>query len=411
MSFPPALATALVSANEAHPQLAEEAVQQALAKAGLRQANSVLLFLTPEFSRHAQAAVTAAARAAQCTQVTGGIASGVLTETGWALDRPAAAVMVMGGELSLGFPSAALSSAPSAAPPADLSADFSSDFSSEFLSDFSSVDGPLLSYASGTFPAAWSDSTRRFGSTFSGSFSGTSADAHPAVWQHSRLCAEQRLSVSFNAAELAISVSSGRRRLGPPLRIDNSLAYDLQSVGGQSAADSLRAALPAELAGQQPLPLHLFSACLIDTQGRPGEPVGSEHGGSPSTPIIAVNADGSLTLSERPRPGQWLVWCMRHTETAVEEMRQGLESLSARLPHPAAALMFSCIGRGPYFYGGEDRDLRCLCERFPGLPVLGTYGTGQIAPADRRAGYANRQLENTVVTALIGHQRPATPER
>ena len=41
--------------------------------------------------------------------------------------------------------------------------------------------------------------------------------------------------------------------------------------------------------------------------------------------------------------------------------------------------MFSCIGRGPYFYGGDDRDLALLCRRFPGLPVLGTYSTGQIA--------------------------------
>ena len=58
------LATALVTANDPHPQLAEEAVRQAQARAGLTQATGVLLFLTPEFSRHAQPAVTAAARAA-----------------------------------------------------------------------------------------------------------------------------------------------------------------------------------------------------------------------------------------------------------------------------------------------------------------------------------------------------------
>jgi small ligand-binding sensory domain FIST len=391
MTFTTSLATALVSANEAHPQLAEEAVQQALAKAGLRQASSVLLFLTPEFSRHAQAAVTAAARAAQCTQVAGGIASGVLTEAGWALDRPAAAVMVMGGELSLGFPSA--------------------DFSADFSSALSYTDGPLLSYASGSFPAAWTDAASRFGSTFCGSFSGTSADAHPAVWQHSRLSEEQRFSIGFKAAELAIGVSSGMRRLGHPQRVDRCHAYDLQSVGGQRAADSLRQALPAEFAQQQPLPLHLFSAHLIDDENSVDELARRADSGYRSTPIIAVNADHSLTLAERPRPGQFLVWCMRQAETAAQEMRLCLDRLGASLPQPAAALMFSCIGRGPYFYGGEDRDLQCLCERFPGLPVLGTYGTGQIAPADRRAGHANRQLENAVVTALIGRQRDATPDR
>jgi hypothetical protein len=403
MSRASAIATALVSANEAHPQLAEEAVHQALAKAGLTQANSVLLFLTPEFSRQAQAAVTAAARAAQCTQVAGGIASGLLTEAGWVLDRPAAAVMVMGGELSLGFPS--------------------SDPSAEFLSEFLSVDGPLLSYASGTFPAEWTDAKSRFGSTFCGSFSGTSADAQPAVWQQSRLCEAQRFSVRFNAARLAIGVSAGMRRLGPPQRIENCHAYDLQTVGGLRAADSLRAALPAEFDPPQGLPLHLFSARLMDQPNSVdapsdcaasdacGDSSDSSDSGYRSTSIIAVNADHSLTLTERPRPGQFLVWYMRQAETAAQEMGQCLERLATRIAQPAAALMFSCIGRGPYFYGGEDRDLQCLCERFPGLPILGTYGTGQIAPADRRSGDANRQLENAVVTALIGHQPTVTPGR
>jgi small ligand-binding sensory domain FIST len=63
--------------------------------------------------------------------------------------------------------------------------------------------------------------------------------------------------------------------------------------------------------------------------------------------------------------------------------------------------MFSCIGRGPYFYGGEDRDLDILRERFPKLPILGTYGTGQIAPTTSTAHYFNRQLQNAVVTALV----------
>ena len=95
------LATALVSANAAHARLAEEAVAAALDKAGLARANAVLLFLTPEFARCAQAAVTAAAHAAQCLQVAGGIAPGVLTEQGWVLDRPAAAALVFGDPFSL----------------------------------------------------------------------------------------------------------------------------------------------------------------------------------------------------------------------------------------------------------------------------------------------------------------------
>jgi hypothetical protein len=74
---------------------------QALARTGASHATGVLLFLTPDFARHAQQTVSAVARAAQCTEVAGGIAAGVFSEHGWVLDRPAAAVMVFAGDLSL----------------------------------------------------------------------------------------------------------------------------------------------------------------------------------------------------------------------------------------------------------------------------------------------------------------------
>ena len=74
-------ASALITGNEPLPMLAEQAVREALARTGSQHANSVLLFLSGEFTRHAHSAVLAAARAAQCTQVFGGIAAGLCTET------------------------------------------------------------------------------------------------------------------------------------------------------------------------------------------------------------------------------------------------------------------------------------------------------------------------------------------
>ncbi len=95
------VASALVAGNDPLPGLAEQALAEALEKTDARQANGVLLFLTPEFSRHAQQTVIAVARAARCTQLVGGIAAGVFTDSGWVLDRPAAAVLVLAGDLFL----------------------------------------------------------------------------------------------------------------------------------------------------------------------------------------------------------------------------------------------------------------------------------------------------------------------
>lgn len=360
------VATALVSGNEPLPQLAEEAIHQALAKARLTHANGVLLFLTPEFARHAQHTITASARAAQCTQVAGGIASGVFTESGWAVDRPAAAVMVFGRGLSLGHPEAG--------------------------------DRPLLSYAGVNVPAPWNDAPpHRFG----GSFSGSVGHAETVVWQQSRLTETQCCSVQLLGADVSLGVSSGLRLLGEALPIERSNGYDLERLGGQTASRSLNRVLSLERIDGTAAQLHQLSAVLIDGDGSAQQALADDR--YHALAIIAANADQSLTLTEHVAAGQRLAWAIRQTPSAEADMRRMLGRLGAGVGDPAAALMFSCIGRGPYFYGGEDRDLHALRQTFPALPVLGTYGTGQIAPG--AAGRGNRQLQNTVVTALITRPR------
>ncbi|MEO8409272.1 MAG: FIST C-terminal domain-containing protein [Propionivibrio sp.] len=357
------LATALVSGNDPLPQLAEQAVQQALATAGLTHANGVLLFLTPEFVRHAQAAVTTAARTAQCMQVAGGVAAGVFTESGWVLDRPAVAAMVFGNGLSLGH--------------ADTG------------------DAPLLSYVDDAFPPAWEGSRQRFG----GSWSGSSNHGEAAVWQQSRVAVPPQCTVRILGARLAIGVSSGLRLLGDAQRVEQSNGFDVERIGGQSASKSLERALPAELRWHAAQHLHQLTAVLIDGNGRRKTAPRDAH--YRPVAIIAVNADHSLTLAEHVAPGHYLTWAMRQPAAAEADMRQTVARLTEREPSPLGALMFSCIGRGPFFYAGEDRDLIVLRERFPGLPIVGTYGTGQIAPADRLTRIGNRLLQNAVVTALI----------
>jgi len=364
------VATALVTGNDPLPQIAEAAVAQALAVAGLAQANGILLFLTPEFARHAQQAVSAAARVAQCTQVAGAIASGVFTESGRAVDRPAAAVMVFGGALSLTHSVAG--------------------------------DAPILSYSGASFPPEWGESGTRFGGSFGGGFAGGAACTEADVWQQSRLTAAQRCSVQILGAQVDIAASSGWQLLGEAQAVDGSNGYDLERVGGQAALKSLNRGLPDELRQHATQQLHHLAAMLIEGAGDARSALA--EGRYRAVAIIALNADNSLTLAERVLPGQRLAWAIRQPASAEADMRETLARLGERADHPVCALAFSCIGRGPYFYGGEDRDLKVICEKFPGLPVLGSYGTGQIASARASASPRNRQLQNAVVTALLSPQ-------
>lgn len=345
-------ATALATGNEASPQLAEQAVRDALDRLDEAQANGVILFLSPEFARHAQPAVLAAARAARCTQVFGGIAAGLCTEAGWALDRPAAAALVLRGGVSLQAPENGEAS-------------------------------PLLCCTTTPFPSEWMRS-RRYGMLFHGN------GGDGAVWQQSRLAAHGSIEACVHGAGMRLAVSSGLRRLGAPLAAERMRGYDLEILGGQPALDSLLQHLPADW--RERLPLHQINVLVDD----PAQPDGVQ-----TAAIISANADRSLTLTVPLRPGQTLCWAIRQPQAAEADMREALAEAAADAPPPEFALFFSCIGRGPYFYGGEDRDLAALRQRHPELPVLGAYGTGQIA----FRGGNSRQLHNAVVTALF-HRTP-----
>lgn len=362
------IATALVTGNEATAQLAETAVRQALARAGLQTANGVLLFLTPDFARQAQTCVTAAARSASCLQVAGGIAAGVFTEEGWVLDRPAAAAMVFGDAFSLA--------------PSDEGSDAAA---------------ALFSYTGDTLPAEWRQLPHRFG----GSFSGGVGSGAPAVWQGGRVSAAQRCTLAISGASVELGVSSGLRLLAPAQRVEAVCAYDVEEIGQRSALASLLRVLPPawrDAADTAALPLHQLCAVLIDDAAGGDAQAALGAGRFRPVAIVAVNVDESLTLAERTQPGQRLAWAIREPETSAADMRRSLAQLAATTNDAAAALVFSCIGRGPYFYGREDEDLALFHSYFPRLPLLGVYGTGQLAPG---CNGANRLLQNSVVAALL----------
>lgn len=331
------VATALVAGQRPEAELAQAAVQAALAAAGLERADNVILFLTHDFSRHAQPAVLAAARAAGCLSVSGSTASGLFTERGWQLDQPAAAALVYSAQTGV-VP----------------------------------TESPLLSFSGhGRLPFEWQDGSARVGLL----------DTDAAVWSHGRTAENGCAEFHLPGVNARLVRSSGLRLLGEPLPVDQCADYELRRVGGHSAVDSLRRALPAELRERPPLH-HIVALRQPD---------------APGIALLSANADGSLTLAESLSDGETIIWAIRQPLAAEQEMREVLAATVNPKKQPNFALMFSCIGRGPLFYGNDDRDLVAFRDTFPDTPLLGAYGTGQIAPL---AGH-NRLFHNTALTLLF----------
>jgi len=355
------IATALVRGLNAHEDLARQAVTTAMERAHLTHANSVLLFLTPEFARDPQPALRAASKAANCMQVIGCSAAGIFTEEDWVLDAPAAAVMVFGGDVA--------------------------------LTPAHTVEADTLIFslaAPNALNSAW---IKTPGIRFGG-ISGDATGQGPfKVWSGGKVSAQGRCETLIQGAQGQVGVSQGVRALSTPLEVTEVNGYDLISLNAQPALNHLARELPLDVRDQEHLPLHLLLAGV--TFGDPEHAI--TEGRYRLTPIISTNADDrSVTLSTRLLPGERLFWALRQPLAAERDMRKTLERMDqAQSVAPDFGLFFPCMGRGPYFYGGIDRDLDMIAKRYPGMPLIGFYGNGEI-------GHLNLENEIFQYAAVLG---------
>lgn len=343
-------ATGLSHGGRARPEHAAAAVRQALDKLGASHATGVLLFLTPEYATDPEPALRAAARAAGCLQVLGATGAGILTEEEWVLDSPGAAAMVFAEPVSLAPVAAAARRDEevvlSLCTPLALTADW--------------LDAPLARL---------------------GAVSADLGGHGPfTVWAGARVAETGRVEARLAGVRGALGVSQGVRALTAPLEIVEVEAHDLKRLGNAPALSVLVQALPVPVREMARLPLHLLMGGV--TFGDPSTAI--REGRFRLNHIVAANPrDQSVTLAQPLTRGERLFWAMRDALVAERELRASIERTQQALgAAPDFALLFPCLGRGPHFFGNRDRDLEQLRARFPGLPVIGMYGNGEIGPLD-----------------------------
>lgn len=357
-------ATGFAAGDKAEPELAAQAVKDALAGAGCDYAHSVILLLSSHFARHKQdiqLAITAASRAARCLQVSGASTPGVFTERSWALHQPAAAALVLCGPVSLGHPQ-----------------------ESE----------PVLTFALAeqVHPDWLIPYPPRYG------IIATGLDDRDGgrVWGQGKL-REHRVDASFHGARVRTAVSRGLRFLSPTLFVTEQDGFEVFRLSNNPALDTLLHQLPPEASSPDTLPLQRLCALILE----PGLPtqLALRDGRYTLLPLLGINsAERSITLAAPLPPDTALIWAWREPNAAEADTTDALDHLTnGNQPEPDFALMFSCMGRGPYFFQGHDRDLALLSARYPSLPVLGAYGGGEIAPM----GDGNVLLSYSSVFTLV----------
>jgi small ligand-binding sensory domain FIST len=211
-------------------------------------------------------------------------------------------------------------------------------------------------------------------------------------------------------------VSQGCRPLGEPMVITKASRSIIHTLGGHRAIDAVRHAL-SNLTEEQRSQLAggLFLGRVVDEYkprfGRGDFLIRNIIGGD--------EASGSIAVADHLRVGQTVQVHIRDAATAREDLQLLLDAQRLHTP-PAAALMFTCNGRGRRLFGTPDADsdslARALAPEHPGperakggtpldpddhtLPTAGFFCLGEIGPV----GGATHLHGHTASIALL---RPA----
>lgn len=350
-----------VGVVDADPSLAAEAVSKAMQTLNIEVASSVLLFLTSEFANDPLPALRIAAKTANCLQVMGCSAPGIFTEEDWVLDAPAAAAMVFSDNIYLQLP--------------------------EMRTD----DQLILSL---TAPNAMNTSWMASPGLRFGGVSGDAIGQGPfSVWQNAKGAAAGYCEAIIHGVEAVVEPAHCAYLLSEPEQILEVDGHDIQALSKGGALQTLHQAYKENSV----IPMHLMMAVYADS----AEAIiqGKYH---LATLVSGNETDGSVTLAKRLQPGQYLAWAIRDTDAAQVNLQRATSRMSKQLKdRPDFGMLFSCLGRGPYFYDGLDRDLMIMKAQYPRMPIIGFYGNGEIAPVNG----SNELLEYSAVIGLFSESK------
>ena len=178
-------------------------------------------------------------------------------------------------------------------------------------------------------------------------------------------------------------VAQGARPIGRALmvtRADEHVIYELDGSPAVQVLDHLLRSLSTEereLFRRSPM-VGLSTSSDSQNVGREGYLIRNLLGVDRSTGRIGINA--------KVGNNQQIQFHVRDAAAAAFE----LESLLLQYQqqemdsNASGAVMFSCLGRGSYFFGQKNHDLEMLDRHLGPMPVAGFFCNGELGPVHRR---------------------------
>jgi small ligand-binding sensory domain FIST len=173
-------------------------------------------------------------------------------------------------------------------------------------------------------------------------------------------------------------VSQGCRPVGRPMVITKGHDNVIAELGGHTPLDQLRTIY-------QELPAH--DQALFQRGPHVGLVMNEyqeafRRGDFLVRNLYGVDRDtGAMAVTDRVRVGQTVQFHVRDADTADEDLRELLRAdAAAHAARPAAALVFTCNGRGTRLFGGPNHDAAVLNEMIGPVPSAGFFAAGEFGP-------------------------------
>ncbi len=173
-------------------------------------------------------------------------------------------------------------------------------------------------------------------------------------------------------------VSQGCRPIGRPLIITKARENVILELGGKTALAQLQH-IWQEL---EPRDRHLIQHGLHVGRVISEYQDAFRRGDFLIRNVMGLdNATGALAITDRVRVGQTIQFHVRDAAAADEDLHALLQiDKKMHEATPAAALLFSCNGRGTRLFGRPDHDAQAILAEAGTIPLAGFFAQGEFGP-------------------------------
>ena len=189
------------------------------------------------------------------------------------------------------------------------------------------------------------------------------------------------VGLALSGVRVAACVSQGARPIGPEMAITAGEGNVIHELAGKPAITRLQEAIGELALADRALAARGLLLGLVVEPNKPEY----ERGDFLVRGILSADAEsGAITVGERTRVGQTVRLQVRDAASADEDLADAVKRGVAELGGPpAAALLFTCNGRGSNMFTAPDHDARVLDDA-TGAPAAGFFCAGEIGPVGER---------------------------